>query len=135
MLKLFEEDPETEAVVLIGEIGGADEEEAAAWAAEHMADVPEVAFIAGRTAPAGKRMGHAGAIISGGRGTRPRPRWRRSRPRVPGRPARRPSSRACCARPATEADANGSSLPANRGTEAREPGMSFRTEVVVPSDA
>ena len=69
VLQLFAADPETEALVLIGEIGGAAEEEAAAWAAEHMADVPKVAFIAGRTAPEGKRMGHAGAIISGGRGT------------------------------------------------------------------
>jgi succinyl-CoA synthetase alpha subunit len=69
VLELFAADPETEALVLIGEIGGAAEEEAAAWAAEHMADVPRVAFIAGRTAPEGKRMGHAGAIISGGRGT------------------------------------------------------------------
>jgi succinyl-CoA synthetase alpha subunit len=69
ILELFAADPETEALVLIGEIGGAAEEEAAVWAAEHMADVPKVAFIAGRTAPEGKRMGHAGAIISGGRGT------------------------------------------------------------------
>ncbi len=69
ILELFAADPETEALVLIGEIGGAAEEEAAAWAAEHMADVPKVAFIAGRTAPEGKRMGHAGAIISGGKGT------------------------------------------------------------------
>ena len=60
--------PETEALVLIGEIGGSAEEEAAAWAAEHLADRPKVAFIAGRTAPEGRRMGHAGAIISGGRG-------------------------------------------------------------------
>jgi succinyl-CoA synthetase alpha subunit len=69
VLKLFKDDPETEALVLIGEIGGAAEEEAAAWAAEHLADIPKVAFIAGRTAPEGKRMGHAGAIISGGAGT------------------------------------------------------------------
>jgi succinyl-CoA synthetase alpha subunit len=69
VLKLFAEDPETEALVLIGEIGGSAEEEAAAWAAEHMAEIPKVAFIAGRTAPEGKRMGHAGAIISGGKGT------------------------------------------------------------------
>ena len=53
----------------LGEIGGAAEEEAAAWAAEHLRGVPMAAFIAGRTAPEGKRMGHAGAIISGGRGT------------------------------------------------------------------
>ncbi len=69
ILRLFEADPETEAIVLIGEIGGAAEEEAAAWAAEHLRAVPKVAFIAGRTAPEGKRMGHAGAIISGGSGT------------------------------------------------------------------
>ncbi len=69
ILKLFAADPDTEALVLIGEIGGTAEEEAAAWAAEHMANVPKVAFIAGRTAPEGKRMGHAGAIISGGKGT------------------------------------------------------------------
>jgi succinyl-CoA synthetase alpha subunit len=69
ILQLFAEDPETEALVLIGEIGGAAEEEAAAWAAEHLQDVPKVAFIAGRSAPEGKRMGHAGAIISGGKGT------------------------------------------------------------------
>jgi succinyl-CoA synthetase alpha subunit len=69
VLELFAADPETNAVVLIGEIGGAAEEEAAAWAGEHLADVPKVAFIAGRSAPEGKRMGHAGAIVSGGKGT------------------------------------------------------------------
>jgi succinyl-CoA synthetase alpha subunit len=69
VLERFADDPETDAIVLIGEIGGAAEEHAAAWAAEHLADVPKVAFIAGRTAPEGKRMGHAGAIISGGAGT------------------------------------------------------------------
>jgi succinyl-CoA synthetase alpha subunit len=69
ILGLFADDPETEAVVLIGEIGGSAEEDAAAFAAEHLRDVPKVAFIAGRTAPEGRRMGHAGAIISGGRGT------------------------------------------------------------------
>ena len=67
--RLFADDPDTDALVLIGEIGGSAEEEAAAWAAEHLRDVPKVAFIAGRTAPEGKRMGHAGAIVSGGRGT------------------------------------------------------------------
>ncbi len=69
ILRLFAADDATDAVVLIGEIGGAAEETAAAWAAEHLADIPKVAFIAGRTAPEGKRMGHAGAIISGGAGT------------------------------------------------------------------
>jgi succinyl-CoA synthetase alpha subunit len=69
VLQLFAADDETEAIVLIGEIGGTAEETAAAWAADHLADVPRVAFIAGRTAPEGKRMGHAGAIISGGAGT------------------------------------------------------------------
>jgi succinyl-CoA synthetase alpha subunit len=69
VLELFAEDDGTDALVLIGEIGGAAEEAAAAWAAEHLSDIPKVAFIAGRTAPEGKRMGHAGAIISGGAGT------------------------------------------------------------------
>ncbi len=69
VLGLFADDPETEAIVLIGEIGGSSEEDAAAFAAEHLRDVPKVAFIAGRTAPEGRRMGHAGAIVSGGRGT------------------------------------------------------------------
>ena len=69
VLELFAEDPATDALVLIGEIGGAAEEQAAAWAAENVRDMPRVAFIAGRTAPEGKRMGHAGAIISGGSGT------------------------------------------------------------------
>jgi succinyl-CoA synthetase alpha subunit len=68
-LKLFAADPGTSALVLIGEIGGAAEEEAAAWASEHLRDIPKAAFIAGRTAPEGRRMGHAGAIISGGAGT------------------------------------------------------------------
>jgi succinyl-CoA synthetase alpha subunit len=69
VLQLFAADPGTDAIVLIGEIGGAAEETAAAWAVENLADMPKVAFIAGRTAPEGKRMGHAGAIISGGAGT------------------------------------------------------------------
>jgi succinyl-CoA synthetase alpha subunit len=69
ILRLFKEDPETEALVLIGEIGGTAEEQAAAWKAQNMPDTPMVAFIAGRTAPPGRRMGHAGAIISGGSGT------------------------------------------------------------------
>ena len=68
-LELFEEDPDTKAVVMCGEIGGEDEEEAAAYIAENM-DTPVAGFIAGRTAPPGKRMGHAGAIVSGsGTGT------------------------------------------------------------------
>jgi succinyl-CoA synthetase alpha subunit len=69
ILALFRQDPETEAVVLIGEIGGNAEELAARWKAEHMRELPMVSFIAGRTAPPGRRMGHAGAIISGSSGT------------------------------------------------------------------
>jgi len=69
ILALFRDDPETEGIVLIGEIGGGAEEAAAAWRTQHLPDVPMVSFIAGRTAPPGRRMGHAGAIISASGGT------------------------------------------------------------------
>ena len=68
VMQLFNNDDETDAVVMVGEIGGSDEEECARWVKDHM-QKPVVGFIAGVTAPAGKRMGHAGAIISGGKGT------------------------------------------------------------------
>ena len=68
VMRMFNDDPETEGVVMVGEIGGTDEEECAAWVKQHMTK-PVVGFIAGVTAPPGKRMGHAGAIISGGKGT------------------------------------------------------------------
>ena len=105
-LALFDADPATRAVVLIGEIGGDDEERAAAWVREH-SSTPVVAYLAGFSAPPGKTMGHAGAIVSGGRGTaaakaeaspRPACRW-------PAGPTRSPGS---CAPPWTPP---GSSFP------------------------
>jgi succinyl-CoA synthetase alpha subunit len=68
VMKLFNDDPQTEAVIMVGEIGGTDEEDCARWIKDNMRK-PVVGFIAGVTAPPGKRMGHAGAIISGGKGT------------------------------------------------------------------
>ena len=68
VMKMFNDDPATEAVIMVGEIGGSDEEDCARWIKANMKK-PVIGFIAGLTAPPGKRMGHAGAIISGGKGT------------------------------------------------------------------
>src|ERR1700735_3975228 len=68
VMRLFNDDPETDAVIMVGEIGGDDEETCARWIKAYMKK-PVVGFIAGVTAPPGKRMGHAGALISGGKGT------------------------------------------------------------------
>ena len=98
-LDLFNQDPWTEAIVMIGEIGGEEEEKAAAFCAREVRK-PMAAFIAGRTAPPGRRMGHAGAIISGSAGTRSRSA---SRSRQPASPSltRRPTSRNCSVTPAS----------------------------------
>ena len=93
-LREFARDPETRALVVAGEIGGSDEEDAAAFIKEHIPDKPVVAFIGGRSAPKGKRLGHAGAIISGNTGT-PSPRSPPSRRPAFRSPTDRATSRAC----------------------------------------
>jgi len=96
VLGMFENDPATEGILMIGEIGGSAEEQAAAFIAGHVRK-PVAAFIAGRTAPPGKRMGHAGAIVSGGKGTRPT-RSPRSRPPVSASSTARPKWASPCRR-------------------------------------
>ncbi len=89
IIALFQDDPETELIVMSGEIGGSAEEEAAEFIAAHVTK-PVVGYIAGVTAPPGKTMGHAGAIVSGSSGSAPRRRSRRSRARACGSAAPRP---------------------------------------------